>query len=171
VTARFSRRLLVVAAAASCAAFALHGPRSTGEGRTRRPLFEGAEIDRPTLRLFERACQDCHSDRTGWPWYASVPVAGWLLDRGVRRGRESVDFSRWPEYNLETRSRLLSAIGAAARTGTMPPRLYLVAHPRVALSLAEKERIYEWTLRERKALAPPPEESPPAMRWLWERRY
>ena len=35
-----------------------------------------------TVRLvFDKACSDCHSNKTKYPWYASVqPVAFWLND-------------------------------------------------------------------------------------------
>jgi len=37
-----------------------------------KPLFQGTQIDEPTLALFQRACQNCHSKNTQWPWYSHL---------------------------------------------------------------------------------------------------
>src|SRR4051794_11097711 len=49
------------------------------------PLFEGASINldgnESARRLFQRACANCHSETTAWPWYGYIPPASWMLER------------------------------------------------------------------------------------------
>jgi len=75
--------------------FFIHPFGAVEQAASNRPLFAGAEIDRETAASFARSCQDCHSERTVWPWYSYVPVASWLLERDVRRGR------RYREQSLD----------------------------------------------------------------------
>ena len=65
-----------------------------------RPVFADANIDRSTELLFQRACQNCHSERTAWPWYSYVAPVSWLLERDVSSARAQLNLSRWDEYSL-----------------------------------------------------------------------
>ncbi len=46
-----------------------------------------------TQALAQRACMDCHSNETVWPWYSYVAPASWLVYYDVMRGRAQLDFS------------------------------------------------------------------------------
>jgi Haem-binding domain len=39
------------------------------QGRDKR-LLAGAQIDLEVVQIFERSCQNCHSERTEWPRYS-----------------------------------------------------------------------------------------------------
>ncbi len=43
--------------------------------------------------VFQRACQDCHSNQTRWPWYSQVAPISWLLARHVSEGRQELNMS------------------------------------------------------------------------------
>jgi hypothetical protein len=62
-------------------------------------LFPGGMIDRPTLALFERSFQNCHSENTKWPWYSRIPTASWMIAKDVREARSHVNFSNWNSYS------------------------------------------------------------------------
>ena len=40
-----------------------------------------------------RACYDCHSNETTWPWYSNVAPISWLIQRDVEEGRGIINFS------------------------------------------------------------------------------
>jgi hypothetical protein len=114
------------------------------------PLFQGAQIDEPTVALLQRSCQNCHSENTRWPWYSRIPPASWLIAKDVDDARRHVNFSRWNSYPAAEQENLLARIGAAARTGQMPPRRYTFLHHEAVLTAAERQQIYEWSRAERK---------------------
>ena len=43
--------------------------------------------------VLTRACADCHSNETRWPWYSEVAPASWFVADHVREGRDSLNFS------------------------------------------------------------------------------
>jgi hypothetical protein len=64
-----------------------HGnPPTTAEPRWDSPL---------TRELAARACFDCHSNLTSWPWYSNIAPVSWLIQRDVDGGRGSLNFSEW----------------------------------------------------------------------------
>lgn len=87
----------------------------------------------PTTRtLAERACFDCHSNQTRWPWYSHVAPASWLLQGHVGEGREALNFSEWNRAYEEAHE-----AGETVIEGSMPPKSYLLLHPEARLDTAE----------------------------------
>jgi hypothetical protein len=115
-------------------------------------LFPGAMIDHPTLLLFERSCQNCHSENTVWPWYSRIPPASWIIGKDIREARSHVNFSNWNSYSAEGQQDLLTQIGSVARTGRMPPSRYTFLHHEAVLTARERLLIYEWSRAEKKRL-------------------
>lgn len=112
-------------------------------------ILREAQIDPETLALVQRACRNCHSQQTEWPWYSRVAPVSWLLERDVQQARLQMDLSRWQEYSADDRVRLLSEIGAAVRNRQMPVQRYVLLHPEARLTETERKQIYEWTRTER----------------------
>src|SRR5512134_2440930 len=61
------------------------------------------------VAVLDRACGDCHSNRTIWPWYTEVAPLSWLMAYGVREGRKVVNFSEWAAYSSDAQRALLTA--------------------------------------------------------------
>ena len=92
--------------------------------------------DSPQTRdLAVRACFDCHSNETTWPWYSSIAPLSWLIQRDVDEGRERLNFSEW---NRRQRS---GESAETVREGEMPPLYYTVTHPNARLSDSEMQAL------------------------------
>jgi len=89
-----------------------------------------------TLELARRACFDCHSNETRWPWYAKVAPVSWFTYRHVQHGRRALNFSEWDRPQREARE-----AAEEVEKGAMPLRSYLFAHPEAKLTLAERETL------------------------------
>jgi hypothetical protein len=64
--------------------------------RQNPPVVQEPSWDSPqTLRLAKRACFDCHSNETVWPWYSYLFPMATLIQRDVDKGREALNFSEW----------------------------------------------------------------------------
>jgi len=94
-----------------------------------------------TLR---RACYDCHSNETRWPWYSRVAPVSWFVARDVMLGRKEVNFSEWGRYYPTTRWRKLGWIGRALHKEEMPPVSYRLIHPDSRLTEADKAALEQW---------------------------
>ncbi|MBN8731429.1 MAG: heme-binding domain-containing protein [Acidobacteria bacterium] len=90
--------------------------------------------------LLARACADCHSNDTNWPWYARLSPGSWLMSDHVSRGRRRLNFSI--EYTLDEEE--IGEIVEAAGNGSMPPPSYLWMHPEARLSESDKALLNRW---------------------------
>jgi hypothetical protein len=107
--------------------------------------------DSPQTRaLAVRACFDCHSNQTVWPWYDRIPPASWLAVFDTIRGRRHLNFSSWGVQQ----GGLLAGEGEGGgeggrgvarviQNGSMPPANYLLLHPEARLTDAEKQRLIQ----------------------------
>jgi hypothetical protein len=105
-----------------------------GRSHTNPPVTAEPTWDRPETRdLARRACFDCHSNETSWPWYANIAPASWLAQRHVTEGRRALNFSEWDRPQREARE-----AAESVREGEMPTRDYLLIHPEARLDPAER---------------------------------
>ena len=92
-----------------------------------------------TKELFDRACADCHSNRTKWPAYSSVAPVSWLITHDVSEAREKFNVSMW---GVQKRNKGKDA-AEEVEAGDMPPLIYTVMHKDARLSKEEKEMLIE----------------------------
>lgn len=97
------------------------------------------QVPQEVLRTLERACGDCHSHRTRWPWYSHVAPMSWLVADHVRDGRR--------HFNMDdfTEEMSIKDICQEIRVGSMPLKSYLLLHPEAKLSGAEIQTVCAWT--------------------------
>ena len=70
--------------------------------RNERPVVQEPAWDSPqTLKLAQRACFDCHSNETVWPWYSYLFPMATLIQNDVERGRAVLNFSEWQPGGFE----------------------------------------------------------------------
>jgi len=117
-----------------------------------RPLLSGVDVDPAVVRILEKSCQNCHSERTEWPWYSYVAPMSWLIEKDVHEARRYLNLSQWGEYDVQKQHDLLAEFAAVVRNRRMPLLRYTLLHPGAKPSPDEFERIYQWTRAERRRL-------------------
>ncbi len=136
----------MVAAASVALALTTAGPDGSQRPTVQKPLLAGSDVPVRVRAILERACRDCHSADTVWPWYAHIPPISWQIQSDVAKGRAFLDLSMWNGYTDDERRGFSAAIGAAVRNCLMPPAKYLWMHPEARLSGEELEWIRAWVL-------------------------
>jgi hypothetical protein len=108
-------------------------------------------------RSLRRACYDCHSNETRWPWYSRIAPASWLIGRHVELARQRLNFSEWNEYASDpgTEIRKLDEIADAMSRGDMAPWYYRVLHPEARLNRKQREAVIKWVTLEATATRNP----------------
>jgi len=112
-----------------------YGRSHTNPTVVREPSWDSPE----TRSLAKRACFDCHSHETIWPWYSRVAPVSWLVQHDVDEGREELNFSDW--RNGAREGERPDKISKEISEGEMPPFIFRLGHPEARLSDADKRRL------------------------------
>jgi hypothetical protein len=108
-----------------------------GRQHTNPPVVMEPSWDRASTReLAARACFDCHSNQTRWPWYSNVAPASWFVQQHVDNGRKVLNFSEWQRPQQEAHESADTIV-----EGEMPLRGYALLHPSARLSPPESRAL------------------------------
>lgn len=107
--------------------------------RSNPTVTQEVKWDTPQTRaLAKRACFDCHSNETVYPWYANIAPVSFILAKHIRDGRESLNFSEWDRPNTD-----FEEVEEVIEKDQMPLWDYLMMHPEAKFSSTEKEQFLD----------------------------
>jgi hypothetical protein len=134
-------KIIVALFGIAIAAFLLIQLVPYGKDHTNPPITGEPVWDSPQTReLAKRACFDCHSNETEYPWYSNVAPVSWLVMRDIEEGRGRLNFSEW-EVGSKRAQRSGDEVGEVISSGQMPLPIYLLQHPTANLTDAEKQAL------------------------------
>jgi hypothetical protein len=105
--------------------------------------------------LLRRACYDCHSHETRWPWYARVsPVSNWIV-KHMTEGRNELNFSEWSHEDAYRAGEDMAKIAEEVQEKKMPLPSYtwMGMHPEARLTEEERGRLVKWAEQEAQRLS------------------
>jgi len=109
-----------------------------GKDHTNPPVMSEPQWDSPrTKELFNRACADCHSNETKYPWYSNIAPVSWLVMHDIDEGREKLNVSM---LGVQKKNKVKDAADEV-KEGEMPIPPYLITHPEARLSDTEKKEL------------------------------
>jgi hypothetical protein len=94
--------------------------------------------------IFKKACYDCHSNNTRYPWYNNIqPVAWWLHDH-IDEGKKGLNFDEFTTYRISKQYHRMQDIIDQVKDDEMPLSSYTLIHTDAKLSKQEKSSLIAW---------------------------
>ncbi len=115
-------------------------------------LEASMQIPENVGQILTRSCNDCHTYKTNYPWYANISPFSSFLASHIDDGRRHLNLSIWNTYETRRKSRKLDEICEQITLKYMPLPSYLWIHWDAKLSDKEIEILYDWTGREKARL-------------------
>jgi hypothetical protein len=122
----------------------IHPNKNKAEGP--QPNYIGNTFTTPAdvKTILAKACNDCHSNNTRYPWYAHIqPIAWWLADH-IKDGKKELNFSEFASYNQRRQYRKMEEVVDEVKEGGMPLRSYKRIHKDARLTDDEKNKLIGW---------------------------
>ena len=117
-----------------------------------QPIEDSLAVPAEVQMVLSRSCNDCHSNKTLYPWYSQVSPFSWFLAGHIEDGRRELNFSEWGTYSENKKARKLEEICEMVEAGGMPLPSYLWIHRDAALSEEQKRLFCDWSRMERQRL-------------------
>lgn len=107
---------------------------------TRYPVPENVR------QILAVACNDCHSNKTEYPWYAEVQPIGWWVGDHVEEGKRELNFSNFTSRPVAVQNHKFEETIEVIEEGEMPLPSYtwLGMHPKGRLTAEQKQVIIDW---------------------------
>lgn len=118
--------------------------KNTGQRQGPQSLEAVMPVPGPVKQVLEKACYNCHSNHTDYPWYTHVQPLGWWLAHHVEEGKAELNFSEFGQLSARRQLSKMKSVAGSVEEGSMPLPSYLWTHPEARLTDAEKQLIMEW---------------------------
>lgn len=102
--------------------------------------------------ILDKACNDCHSNNTTYPWYANVQPVAWWLDHHVDEGKSEINFDEFLTYPAKKARHKMEEVNEMVKEGEMPLKSYTWIHKDAVLTQAEKLVMAEWAVATMKTI-------------------
>ena len=126
--------------------------KNTAEGISENDISTKYPMPENVKEIVSKACNDCHSNHTNYPWYANFQPIAWLLADHIKDGRRHFDFSEFAAYEPWKAHHKLEELAEEVEKGEMPLEGYTVMHAEAELSKEEKETLISWANELRAAM-------------------
>ncbi len=98
------------------------------------------------------ACNDCHSNNTRYPWYASIQPISWFLADHVKDGKRHLNFDEFLTYEPKRMDHKLKELIESQEEGWMPISSYTFIHKDALLNADQKKAILDYAKEVRAAV-------------------
>jgi hypothetical protein len=152
---KFLKRLLLILAIAFIAAQFYQMPRTNPQFAPSQTIDNIVNVPPDIHATLTRACADCHSDETAWPWYTHIAPTSWFVTNHVNQGRRRINFSTWVRPGKEPQDSIdrLKAMCREVQDGNMPLSSYTLIHWKSKLSAADVNSLCQWSQAEQQRLS------------------
>lgn len=90
--------------------------------------YQGTLLTAKSDEMLRRACFDCHSNETRYPWYYRLPFINLSMGHNIDEGREELNFSSWDQMSAKKRMKMLKESLEEMQEGEMPTFGYKLVH-------------------------------------------
>ena len=114
---------------------------STDQSRNIKTLYA---VPENVHTILTKACNDCHTNNTIYPWYASVQPVLWWLDDHVKEGKSHLNFDEYTSYNLRRQYHKMEEVIEMVKEKEMPLDSYTWVHRDAKLTDEERVTLTSW---------------------------
>ena len=123
----------------------IHPERNKATGPQANALATLITVPDNIKNIFAKACNDCHSNNTRYPWYSHIQPVDWWMNNHVREGKRELNFDEYANRPLRYQYHKMEEIADEVEEGEMPLDSYTWMHRDATLTETEKKEVIDWT--------------------------
>lgn len=122
----------------------IHPKRNKKPGEHPNYIGHVYAIPADVQAILEKACNDCHSNNTRYPWYSHLQPVDWWLNNHIKEGKKHLNLDEYTNRSLRYQYHHLEEIAEQVKNGEMPIDSYTWTHKDARLTEAEKNKLISW---------------------------
>ena len=122
----------------------IHPPKNVHNGDQPNSIAKLHPIPGDVKPILKKACDDCHTNNTVYPWYSKIQPVDWWLNDHIVEGKRHLNLDELGARPAWLRYHKMEEIVEIIREGGMPLDSYTWMHKDAELSQEEKDKITGW---------------------------
>ena len=147
-----AKKILVFIAIALVLIQFIHPKKNNSEGIQAHYIGSSFQVPEKVKEILDKACNDCHSNNTNYPWYTRIQPIHWWLNHHIQEGKSHLNFDEYTNRNLRFQYHKMEELDEQVSEGEMPLTSYTWAHKEAILTEAEKKELLNWAAAIRKTM-------------------
>ena len=147
-----AKKILVFIAIALVLIQFIHPKKNNSEGIQAHYIGSSFQVPEKVKEILDKACNDCHSNNTNYPWYTRIQPIHWWLNHHIQEGKGHLNFDEYTNRNLRFQYHKMEELDEQVSEGEMPLTSYTWAHKEAILTEAEKKELLNWAAAIRKTM-------------------
>lgn len=146
------RKILLVLLAALVVIQFIHPKKNTSAGPQPNYIGNSYAVPADVQSILGKACNDCHSNNTRYPWYAKLQPVDWWMNDHVVDGKKEVNFDEFTNRSPRYQYRKMEEVIEQVKEREMPLNSYTWTHKDAKLTSDERAKLTGWAQSVRDAM-------------------
>jgi hypothetical protein len=121
-----------------------HPKKNIHEGEQPNALAKLHAVPADVKVILKKACTDCHTNNTVYPWYSKIQPVDWWLNDHVVEGKNQLNLDELASRPAWLRYHKLEEVIEQVKEGKMPIDSYTWTHKDARLTDEEKAKLTGW---------------------------
>ena len=123
----------------------IHPERNKTSGTQNNSIATLITVPHNIKIILAKACNDCHSNNTRYPWYSHIQPVHWWMNNHVKDGKRHLNFDEYSNKTLRFQYHKMEEIAEEIEEEEMPLDSYTWMHREAKLTETEKKELIEWS--------------------------
>jgi hypothetical protein len=121
-----------------------HPKKNIHEGDQPNAISKKYSVPVDVKLILNKACMDCHSNNTRYPWYNNIQPVAWWLNNHIVDGKKELNFDEYIDKRPRFQYRRMEQTIDLVKKEEMPLDSYTWIHKDAILSEEEKTKLFNW---------------------------
>ena len=122
----------------------IHPKKNKAAGPQPNYIGNAFAIPADVKSILAKACNDCHSNNTEYPWYANFQPLHWWLEKHIKNGKKHLNYDEYTHKSAYYQFHKMEETIEMVKEGEMPLESYTWAHKDAKLTEEEKSKLTNW---------------------------
>lgn len=138
------KKILLVLLVALIAIQFIHPKKNKTAGAQANYIGTTYSVPEDVKIILAKACNDCHTNNTNYPWYTHIQPVDWWMNNHVKNGKKHLNLDDYTNRNLRYQYHKMEEIAEQVKENEMPLESYTWMHKDARLTEEEKTRLITW---------------------------
>lgn len=120
-------------------------PEKNQSGVKTNSIYAKYQTPKNVIAILNKACMDCHSNYTVYPWYTNIQPVGLWMNHHIEEGKEHLNFDEFLSYKVYRQYHKIEEVDEVIQEAEMPMSSYTLVHTEAKLTQEEKDLLINWS--------------------------